>query len=364
MSTRPSTAPRRVVVWGTGNVGQPAIRAVVANEALELAAVVVADPGKVGVDAGRLADIGDTGVAATADPGPVLAAHPDAVAYTASADFRPDDALDDVERCLRAGVNVVTPGLYPLFHPPSAPPDLRDRLDAACLAGEASLFASGIDPGWAFDLLPLVLSGVGGAIEEIRAQELFDYSLYDAPDAVRELVGMGMAMDEVPPMLLPSVPTMVWGPMLRVLADGLGVEVDEISEHVERRPLDATVEVAGMGEFAAGTQGAFRFELRGRIGERVPLVVEHITRITPDVAADWPSPPDGEQGCHRVIITGRPSTTVTVTARDGGDNPAEGGNASAAGRLVNAIPAVCELAPGLVHPLDLPLITGRGLLVP
>jgi 4-hydroxy-tetrahydrodipicolinate reductase len=32
-------------------------------------------------------------------------------------------------------------------------------------------------------------------------------------------------------------------------------------------------------------------------------------------------------------------------------------------RLVNAVPAVIAAAPGLVTALDLPLVTGRGLVV-
>ncbi|HWN32309.1 MAG TPA: hypothetical protein VNP03_06170 [Pseudonocardia sp.] len=41
------------VVWGTGNVGRAAIRAVEAHPALQLAAVLVHNPGKVGRDAGE-----------------------------------------------------------------------------------------------------------------------------------------------------------------------------------------------------------------------------------------------------------------------------------------------------------------------
>ena len=89
--------------------------------------------------------------------------------------------------------------------------------------------------------------------------------------------------------------------------------------------------------------------------------MEHVTRIVPEVAPQWVSPPDGKLGCHRVIVTGQPSLEVTISADDGSGNPAEGGNATAAARLVNAIPAVCAAPPGPVHPLDLPLIIGRGL---
>jgi len=255
----------------------------------------------------------------------------------------------------------VTPAVYDLLHPPSAPPALRARIDAACAAGGSSVFVSGIDPGWALDLLPLVLSGVAGEIDEIRAQEIFCYETYHAPDAVRFLIGFGQPLDQVPPMLIPEILVSIWGGMIRVVADGLGLEIDEIRTSVERLPLERTIEVPGMGTFEAGTQGAFRFEVQGIVGGRPRIVMEHITRIVADTAPDWPSAPDGRLGCHRVIIRGRPSIEVVVSADDGTGNPAEGGNATAAGRLVHAIPAVCAAAPGPVHPLDLPLVIGHGL---
>ena len=351
----------RVVVWGTGNVGLPAIRAVVAARDLELVGVIVSNPAKVGVDAGTLAGIDATGVIATNDAVAVLAAQPDAVAYCASGDFRPDDAVADIEQCLRAGANVVTSAIYALIHPPSAPPPLRERIEAACAAGDSSIFVTGIDPGWALDLLPLMLTGVAGRIDEIRAQELFCYETYHAPDAVRFLIGFGQPLDQLPPMLMREVLEGIWGGMIRVIADGLGVTVDEIRTHVERRPLVETIEVPGMGTFEAGTQGAFRFEVQGIIDGTARIVMEHVTRIVPGVAPDWPSPPNGRLGCHRVIIGGRPRLEVTVEADDGNGNPAEGGNASAAGRLVHTIPAVCAAPAGVIHPLDLPLAIGTGL---
>jgi hypothetical protein len=351
----------RVVVWGTGNVGRPAIRAVLASSELELAAVIVSNPDKVGVDAGILAGVEPTGVIATSDIDAVLATRPDAVAYCASGDFRPDAALDDIERCLRAGANVVTSAVYALLHPPSSPAPLRERVEAACAAGNSSVFVTGIDPGWALDLLPLVLSGVAGRIDEIRAQEIFCYETYDAPDAVRFLIGFGQPLSEVPPMLMDEVLIGIWGGMVRVIADAMHLTLDDIRTHVERFALEETVEVEGMGTFEAGTQGAFRFEVQGIVDGRPRIVMEHVTRLVPGTAPELPSAPNGRLGCHRVIIGGRPRIEVTIEADDGTGNPAEGGNATAAGRMVHSIPAVCAAAPGVVHPLDLPLVVGGGL---
>ncbi|MFJ8076398.1 dihydrodipicolinate reductase [Streptomyces sp. NPDC096176] len=350
------------VVWGTGNVGRAAIRAVEAHPSLTLAAVVVHNPDKVGRDAGDLAGLGrELGVAATDDVEAVLAAGPRAVVYAASGDIRPDEALADVVRAVRAGAVVVTPSMYALYDPPSAPPELRDPVLAAVAEGRGSMFVSGVDPGWGNDVLPLLISGLGTTVDAIRCQEIFDYSTYDQPDSVRYLVGMGQPMDYEPLMLAPSVPTMVWGGQVRLMARALGAELDELRETMERRPLDATVRTRTMGQFEAGTQGAVRFEVQGIIEGEPRIVVEHITRIHPSCAPEWPAPPDGS-GAHRVIIEGRPRIEVTVEATDEGENRSAGGNATAVGRLVSAIDWLVDAAPGLYDALDVPLRPAVGKL--
>ncbi|MFE3607017.1 NAD(P)H-dependent amine dehydrogenase family protein [Streptomyces goshikiensis] len=350
------------VVWGTGNVGRAAIRAVEAHPALTLTAVLVHNPDKTGRDAGELAGLDrPLGVTATDGIEAVLAARPDAVVYAASGDIRPDDALADITRAIRAGAVVVSPALYPLYDQRNAPPEFRDPVLAAVEAGGGSLFASGVDPGWGNDVLPLLISGLGTTVDAIRCQEIFDYSTYDQPDSVRLLVGMGQPMDFEPMMLMPSVPTMVWGGQIRLMARALGVELDEIRETSERRALDATVTTRTMGAFEAGTQGAIRFEVQGVVGGEPRIVIEHVTRIHPSCAPDWPAPPDGA-GAHRVIIEGRPRIEVTVEATDEGENRSAGGNATAVGRLVGAIDWLMEAEPGIYDALDVPLRPAVGKL--
>ncbi|MDG4863073.1 dihydrodipicolinate reductase [Streptomyces sp. T-3] len=350
------------VVWGTGNVGRAAIRAVDAHPALKLTAVLVHNPDKVGRDAGQLAGLDcELGVAATDDIEAVLTAGPRAVVYAASGDIRPDDAIADIARAVRAGAVVVSPALYPLYDHRSAPPEYRDPMVAAVEEGGGSLFASGVDPGWGNDVLPLLISGLGSTVDVIRCQEIFDYSTYDQEDSVRMLVGMGQPMEYDPPMLWETVPTMVWGGQIRMMARALGVELDEIRETLERQPLDATVSTKTMGDFAAGTQGAVRFEVQGIVGGEPLIVIEHVTRIHPSCAPDWPTPPDGV-GAHRVIIEGRPHIEVTLEATDEGGNRSAGGNATAVGRLVGAIDWLVEQEPGLYDALDVPLRPAVGKL--
>ncbi|MER6669467.1 dihydrodipicolinate reductase [Amycolatopsis japonica] len=350
------------VVWGTGNIGRASIRAVDAHPALELTAVLVHDPAKVGRDAAALAGIdGELGVAATDDVEAVMAAGPRAVVYAASGDIRPAEALADIVRAVRAGAVVVTPALYALYDQRNAPDELREPVLAAVADGGGSLFVSGVDPGWGNDILPLLISGLGTTVDAVRCQEIFDYSTYDQPDSVRYLVGMGQPMDYQPPMLAPSVPTMVWGGQVRLIARGLGVELDEIRETLDRRPLEETVTTRAMGEFEAGTQGAVRFEVQGIVDGEPRIVVEHVTRIHASCAPDWPMPPSGD-GAHKVIIEGRPRIEVSVEATDEGENRSAGGNATAVGRLVGAIDWLVDAKPGLYDALDVPLRPATGKL--
>jgi hypothetical protein len=351
---------KRVVVWGPGNVGAPAIRSIVRHPELELAGVIVHSPHKEGRDAGDLAGIERVGVAATLDPAAVLGAGPDALVYAVNGDFRPREAQQECCDALAAGIDVVSAGLYGLLDPESAEPALRDRFASACDAGGSTFLSSGIDPGFAIDLIPLVLSGVSQEIREIRIVENFNYAYYDQPDAVRNLVGMGTSMDATPPMLLGVALEGVWGGVLRGLARALGLAVDEIRTVVEKHALERTVENA-MGTFEQGTQGGFRFEVQAIIDGAPKLVLEHITRIDDDTAPQWPRP--AKQGYHQVRISGHPDAVVTLEFEDAEGNHAGGGNSAAAARIVNAIPTVCAAPAGLLSAADLPLIVGRGLVI-
>ena len=146
--------------------------------------------------------------------------------------------------------------------------------------------------------------------------------------------------------------------MVRQLAAGLGVTLDRVEESATRLPAPHRIEVPA-GTIEAGTAAAMRFEVRGMVGDRAVCVLEHVTRLHPDLGDDWPRMPG--QGGYRVEVTGEPNHTLDlrIEATDGDHNT--GGLKATAMRLVNAIPAVVAARPGLLTALDLPLITGKGL---
>jgi hypothetical protein len=343
----------RVAVWGTGNMGATAIRSTAAFPGLRLSAVITSSQDKAGADAATFAGLPQpTGVTATTDVDTALA-DCDAVAYMASGDIRPEEAVADIERCLRVGAHVVTPSLYSLYDPRSAPAEWVQRLTAAAEHGGATLLVSGVDPGWGNDALAVIAAGLCTRIETITCQEIFDYSIYNQPFAVKVSCGFGGPMDETPMMLLPTVPTMVWGGNIRLIGRGLGIEIDDITEEVERLPLEADVDTV-MGRFEKGTQGAFFLRVIGWSGGKRRVIIEHITRIHASCAPDWPYPDQGV-GDHRVIVDGDPQLTITTRADVPGGTRADGGNTTAANRLLGALAWLATQKPGIYDGLDVPM---------
>ena len=347
----------RVIQWSTGNVGHFALRAILRHPQLELAGLWVHGEAKEGRDAGELCGLDRVGVAASRDAEALLALDADCVCYTATADMRLMDAVEDMCRILASGKNVVSSSVVGLVHPTHLGPEIEKRLDEACRRGGTSFFTSGIDPGFANDVLPLTLSGLAERWDSIRIQEIVNYATYNQPETVFGIMGFGKPLDETPLLLQPGVLSSAWGGTVRLLAQGLGLELDEIREVYERRPAEQRFDTP-IGPVEKDTMAALRFEVQGIVKGRPALVVEHVTRMHDDVAPEWPQ----SDGGYKVIIEGVPSITCTLEMADEHGDHAVGGVVLTATRLVNAIPEVCAAPAGLLSALDLPLITGRGLI--
>ena len=349
----------RVVQWSTGNVGQHALRCIIGHPDLELVGVWVHGADKVGKDAGELCGVGPVGIAATNDADALIALKPDCVSYMATGDLRPHEAVDDMCRILEAGANVVSTSVVTLVYPPTSDQRAVAKLEEACRVGGTSCFTSGIDPGFANDLLPLTLLGACERVESVRVMEILNYDTYDQGEVLFETMGFGQALDSTPLLLFPGALSFAWGGVVAMIAEGLGVELEEIRETSERRPAEKTIDIAA-GRVEVGTTAALRFEVQGIVNGRPAIVVEHVTRLHDGLAPDWPQP--AGHGSYRILIEGSPSLKCELELSDSdGDHNAAGLTVTAM-RLLNAIPAVCDARPGLLSTLDLPLVSGRHLM--
>ena len=350
------TATRtKVVVWSTGGVGSNAIRAIARRPDLELVGVWVHTPEKVGRDAGELAGIEPLGVAATDDADALVALGPDCVVYAASGPERGAGAAPEYERLLRAGIDVVTTTSTELVHPPAADPALRARLSEAAEAGKASLYASGIFPGFASDELAVLLTTMSRSIRSVRLVEVSLNDHYPVADVMMDGLGFARDLAFEPFIALEGIIPMIWRAPIRLVAEALGVELDEIRGRLERELTERDLEVA-FGTVPAGTVGAVRTIAAGVVEGREAIVVDHVIRMARDVAPDWPT--SDNDATYLVRIEGDPDVECRLTL-----GPAEGRDAGEAAmvatamRIVNAVPYVVAARPGLLSSLDLPVTT-------
>jgi hypothetical protein len=344
----------RVIQWGTGNVGFQSLRHILRHPGLELVGVHAHSPEKLGRDAARLCGLpDDTGVVATNDVAALLALNADAVVYTVKGETRPTEVIPELARILASGANVASTAMIFLVYPSFADAQLRAPLEKACRQGRSTLFVNGMDPGFSGDVLPLAALQIGDDIDEIRVQELCDYSTYEDPEFTGLSFGFGRGADYTPPLAIPGILRAGWGGMVQMIADRIGVELDEIREHFERWYTEEAFDTPMM-HVPKGTCAAVRFQLEGRAHGRSVVVTEHVNRMRDGSAPAWPAPPAGRSGVHRCIVTGNPSVQLEcfLTGEDGDHNT--GGVQATAMRVLNAIPSLCAHAPGLISTLDLP----------
>jgi hypothetical protein len=351
----------RVALIGTGNCGSLALRQLITDSRFDLTGVWVSSDAKVGKDAAELAGLEvSTGVTATNDLDAIVAAAPECAVYCAMGDVRLAEAMANVRQLLAAGINVVGSAPGVLQYPWQVIPDKYiERIEDAAREGNSSVFITGVDPGFATDLLPFALAGTCQSIQQIRTMEIADYATYDGVTVMFDVMGFGNEIGDFPMLFQPGVLSIAWGTAIRQLAAGLGVEVDAIRDSVEQEPAPEDLNVAA-GHIAKGTVAALRFQIEGLVKGHPVIVVEHVTRLRADLRPDWAQPAH-PGGSYRVEITGEPSYVVDIVPTSDHGGAPYAAILAAAGRIVNSIPDVVATAPGIRTTLDLPLVTGRGV---
>jgi 4-hydroxy-tetrahydrodipicolinate reductase len=337
--------PLRVIQWATGTVGVHAVPAIVAHPDLELAGLWVHSDDKAGRDAGELCGIDPVGVVATQDADELLGLDADCICYTAHSDVRPGEVVDDLCRMLASGKNVVNTSFVALHDPRQA--GFHDQLQAACDAGGTSFFSSGIDPGYGNAGITIGALGLCKEVRTVRMMEIVNYATWDNPFTMFEIMGFGKPDESRSLLLAPGSTALAWGPVVALVADSLGLTLDEVTERHEVLLADEDVEIAS-GTVEAGTISGMRFEIIGVVDGEERVVVEHVTRLRDGDAPDWPQ---GEG--YRILVEGEPNLKLEVTlSSDLGDHNHAGCLATAM-HVVNAIPAVVAADPGVLTLLDL-----------
>ena len=356
-----ASAPLRVAVWSTGGIGSTAVRAVHRRPDMKLTGVWVNSAGKDGRDVGEVVGDGTYGMRTTTDADALIAARPDCVVYAASGPQRDAAAVPDYCRLLEAGINVVATTTTRLVYPPVYTQTWREELTQAAEGGGASLYVSGIFPGFASDQLALVMSTQSNTIRRIRAYEISLNDHYPVASVMMDGMGFGRPLDFEPHLAKSGVIEASWAAPIHLMAAGLGVEVEGLRGSLDRAVADRPIDVA-FGMIEAGTCGAVRTRAAGIVGGVEAIVVEHVIRMARDVAPQWPA--SDHDATYGISIEGDPDIECTMTmGAAAGHAAGRGAMTATAMRVVNAVPYVVSASPGLLSSLDLPLTLPRHALV-
>jgi len=247
--------PLRIVQWTTGNVGRQSAIAIAANPELELVGCYAWSEEKAGRDVGELCGIDPLGVTATSDVGALLALEPDCVVYNPMW-----PSADELVRILESGANVVTTAAFINGRRLGAE---RKRLVDACEQGGATLFGTGVSPGF-IELLGVVLAGISSRIDKVTISEAAHTMGYDSPETEKP-AGFGRPIDDPGLQAMTAEGTAVFGEAVEMVAHALGIEFDEIVCEAEYAKALDDLDL-GSWKIDAGCVAGVAASWQGRVG--------------------------------------------------------------------------------------------------
>lgn len=323
---------------------------------LQIVGARVYSDDKDGTDIGTLAGRDPIGVSASTDVDAILALDADCVLYT------PRTArVDDVCAVLASGKNVVTTAF--MFHPQRMNPVDRDRVLAACEAGAVSVHGSGLNPGNLSGVLPLALSGMSRTVDSITLQERADWSVYESTGITFDNMAFGQPVETISPTATDFLAfnSSIFTEQVWFIADTLGADLDEVTATVEAIAAQEDHQIFDH-LLAAGTTAGQRWNWRG-VRDGVPLVeIETLWTVGGEYPGHWPKPRHG----WTLTIEGDPSMQTHFFSLASFSRQAtmaehvQSANVATAMQVLNAVPAVCEAAPGFATSAQLPVIYQPG----
>jgi 4-hydroxy-tetrahydrodipicolinate reductase len=352
-------SPLRVFQVASGNLGTEMVKRIVKHRDLVLVGLHCYSPEKVGRDVGEIVGIGPIGVTATGSIDDILAARPDCLTFHG---VWPDMEL--YERVLEAGINVVTTADWVTGHHRDTNHRRNgaresDILRAACLRGNSTFYGTGMNPGLA-QILTVVHSADVADIENVTCIESVDVSCHHSADTWANC-GFGRPVDdpEVPRLL--ELGTRVFEDGVRLMADCLDVELDEVSFGYELGACTKDVDL-GWYSLPAGSLGGCAFQYIGKVGG-TPRVELHLEwQMTPHTDPHW-----NVKGCYITKIQGDPCiySKHRILPKPGTDFSSPEAFGAVAMTItgmpaLNSIRAVVDAAPGIVTSADLPLRAFAG----
>ena len=323
----------RVVQYGVGPIGASIIRLARQKRSIDVVGAIDNDPAKIGKDLGVMAGATDApwGVTVSEDVNAVLGKPVDVVLHSTSSYLK--DVMTQLHACIEAGCCVVST-CEELAYPYRKHPELSSKLDSAAKEEGVAVVGTGVNPGFVMDKLLLTLSSVSQRIDTAKAIRIVDASRRRLP--LQKKIGAGMTPEEFRDKVAAGIIKHHGLPeSIAMVADGLGIELDDIVEVIEPKIAQETVRTEFL-EVAPGQVAGVHQIARGHFQGAEKIFME----LQMYVGAKDPS--------DSIEIAGEPHLSMTIPGGTHGD-------IATAAVVVNTIPSIVAAPAGLRTSRDLPL---------
>jgi hypothetical protein len=323
------------VQYGVGPIGGRVVETAV-DRGYEFVGAVDVDPEKVGRDLGTVAGIDDLGVEITDVADAALATGPDVVFNSTLSPL--EKVRPQIEEAMAAGADVVST-CEEMAYPWRANPEEAAALDEAAREYGRTCLGTGINPGFAMDTLPAVLTGANRRVDSIYVERVQDAATRRGP--LQEKIGAGTDVETFEAEIATEAGHVGLPESVAMLGAALGWDLEAIEESIEPVVADERVEseyvIVEAGEVAGIHQVGKGF-------------VDGEARIELDLSMYLGAPDPHDE----VRIEGVPDVHSVV---EGGFH----GDVTTPAVAVNVVPSVRDADPGFVTMLDVAPPTRREL---
>jgi 2,4-diaminopentanoate dehydrogenase len=323
----------RAIQYGVGPIGASIVKLLREKETIDIAGAIDTDPAKVGRDLGEVVGASDApwGIRVSADAKGVLEQSADVVMHTTSSSL--PKVMDQLLMCLDVGSCVVST-CEELSYPYRTYPELADKLDKAAKESGVALVGTGVNPGFVMDKLVVTLAAVSQRIDHAKALRIVDASKRRLP--LQKKIGAGLSVDEFRAKVKEGVIKHVGLPeSVAMVADSLGLRVDEITETIEPKVAEDRVQTEYLAVEAGQAAGVHQIA-RGLFEGKEVIYMELQMYVGAKDPADT------------VELKGHPDISLVIPGGSHGD-------IATASVAVNSIPAILEAPSGLRTSRDLPI---------
>jgi 4-hydroxy-tetrahydrodipicolinate reductase len=183
----------RVIQYGLGPIGNKITQYLLERDSVQIVGAIDSDPMKLGLDIGELAGSPVAyGVCVTDNPKTLLSkVDADIVVLTTTSSL--ENIKSQIIEIVSFGINIVST-CEELSHPWLTNPEVANEIDVAAKMTDVSVLATGINPGFLMDFLPLAMTGICRDVKKVTVERIQNAQLRRKP--FQKKIGAGLTVEQ------------------------------------------------------------------------------------------------------------------------------------------------------------------------